>query len=78
MTLLVGWDGAGKGTAWGRQARRLATSLRLWQRGLARRRLVSRVMAETHDPEVMADMGIRAARPSHAERWIAAMLWHQH
>jgi hypothetical protein len=35
-------------------------------------------MAETHDPEVLADMGIHAQSRSHVERWVAAMLWHQH
>lgn len=78
MTLLAGWDGAGGRPAWGRRLRRLAVGLRLWQRGLARRRLVNRVLAETPDPEVLADMGIAPRRAGHTERWIAAMLWHQH
>ena len=58
--------------------RRLSVLLRLWQHRLARRRFERRVLAETQDPELLADIGIRAQRPNHVELWIMAMLWHQH
>ena len=58
--------------------RRLSVLLRLWQRRLVRRRFERRVLAETQNPELLRDIGIRAQRPSHVERWIMAMLWHQH
>ena len=58
--------------------RRLAVLLRLWQRRLAWRRFERRVLAETQNPELLIDVGIRVGRPSHVERWIMAMLWHQH
>ena len=58
--------------------RRLSVLLRFWQRRPARRRFERRVLAETQDPELLLDIGIRAQRPSHVERWITAMLWHQH
>lgn len=58
--------------------RRLSVLLRLWQRRLARRRFERRVLAETQDPALLLDIGIRVQRPSHVERWILAMLWHQH
>jgi hypothetical protein len=45
---------------------------------MARRRLVNRVMAETRDPAILAELDIRPATRSHTERWVAAMLWHQH
>jgi hypothetical protein len=54
--------------------RRLVVSSRLW----ARRRFVKRVLAETHDPRIFADLGIGRVRPRHVERWIMAMLCHQH
>ena len=79
MTLAVGWpDRTHKQQPrWRRWGRRSALALRLWQRGLARRRFVSRVMAETRDRDMLSDMGIRPERPSQVERWIMAMLWHQ-
>ncbi len=58
--------------------RRLSVLLRLWQRRLARRRFERRVLAETQDPELLRDIGIRTQGPNHVERWIMAMLWHQH
>ena len=61
-----------------RALRRLSVLLRLWQRRLARRRFERRVLAETQDPALLIDIGIRIERPNHVERWIMAMLWHQH
>ena len=80
MTLAVAWpDRTHEQQPWWRRwGRRSALALRLWQRGLARRRFVNRARAETSDPEVLADMGIRQPRTSPVDRWIAAMLWHQH
>ena len=61
----------------GRLLRRLAVLLRLVARRQARRRVINRVLAETHDPEALADIGIRVPPPSPVERWVGAMLWHR-
>lgn len=80
MTMVVTWPdrNARRHTAWDRLLRRLAVSLRLWARRRARRRLVNLVLAETDDPRILADLGIGPVRSRHVERWIMAMLWHQH
>jgi hypothetical protein len=57
--------------------RRLRAAPRLWARRLARRRLLKSILAETDDPGILADLGINLPRPSHVERWIMAMLYHQ-
>lgn len=78
MTLVVTWpDRTQKGRRRRNALRRLALALRVWERRLARRRFVYRVAAKTRDRDVLADMGPAAGRPSHVERWIAAMLWHR-
>lgn len=80
MTMVVAWpdSNSSERPAWQRLVRRLVISIRLAPRRLARRRFVNRVMAETRDPAVLAELGIRPGRPSHTERWVSAMLWHQH
>ena len=80
MTMVLAWPdrSSSERPASRRLLRRLMISLRLAPRRLARRRFVNRVMAETRDPAVLAELGIRPERPSHVERWVATMLWHQH
>ena len=79
MTLVAGSKVGYSGRPESRRALwRLTMALRLWQRRLAHRRFVSRVLAETQDPELLADIGIPTPRPSQVERWVMAMLWHQH
>lgn len=80
MTMVVtcpvhntGWH-----AAWQRLLRRLAVSSRLWARRHARRRFVNRVLAETRDPRILADLGIDPVRPDPVERWVMAMFYHQH
>lgn len=63
---------------WHAWQRRLTVSLRLWQRRLARRRFQYRVLAETRNPALLEDAGIRLRGEGDTERWIKAMLWHQH
>ena len=79
MTIVVAWPrrNAHKHAVWDQLLRRLAVSSRLWARRRARRRLVNRVLAETHDPRILADLGIDPIRPHHVERWAMAMLYHQ-
>ena len=79
MTMVVTWAdrNARKHAVWDQLLRRLAVSSRLWARRRARRRLVGRVLAETHDPRLLADLGIGPIRPHHVERWAMAMLYHQ-
>ena len=77
MTMVVTWPDrdARRQAAWDRLLRRLAVSSRL----RARRRFVNRgALAETHDSRIFADPGIGRTRPRHLERWIMAMLCHQH
>lgn len=80
MTIVVTWPDrhAPRHAAWDRLLRRLAVSSRLWARRHARRRFVNRVLAETHDPRILADLGIGPVRPHYVERWMMAMLYHQH
>lgn len=80
MTMVVAWPGrnARRHAAWDRLLRRLSVSSRLWARRRARRRFVTRVLAETDDPRILADLGIDPVRPHHVERWMMAMLDHQH
>ena len=80
MTMVVAWPDrrARRHSAWDRLLRRLSISSRLWARRQARHRFVSRVLAETDDPSILADLGIGAVRPRHVERWMMAMLYHQH
>jgi hypothetical protein len=79
MTLTLEWPhSTSKHALSPRQLRRPILILRLWRRRLAHRRFIRRVLAETHDPRVLADLRIRPGRPSDLERWIMAMLWHQH
>jgi len=80
MTMVVTWPArnARRHTAWDRLLRRLAVSLRLWARQRARRRFVNRVLAETQDSRILAELGIELVRSRHVERWIMATLWHQH
>jgi hypothetical protein len=80
MTMVVTWpDGnAQKHPGWDRLIRRLSVSSRLWARRHARRRFASRILAETRDPRILADLGMGPVRPRHVERWIMAMLYHQH
>jgi hypothetical protein len=80
MAIVMAWpDRANRRkAAWGLLVRRVAVSSRLWARRRARRRFVNRVLAETNDPRILADLGIRPVPTPHVERWITAMLWHQH
>ena len=80
MTMVVTWPdrNARRHAAWDRLLRRLAVLLRLWGRRRARRRFVTRVLAEPRDPRILADLGIGPVRSRHVESWIAATLWHQH
>jgi hypothetical protein len=80
MTMVVAWPdrSSRERSAWQRLQRRIAVSLRLWQRRRTRRRFVNAVLATTSDPAALADLGIGPAGPSHIQRWIAAMLRHQH
>lgn len=79
MTLVAGSKVGYAGRPESRRALwRPTMALRLWQRRLAHRRFVRRVLAETQDPALLADMGIPSPRPSQVERWVMAMLWHQH
>lgn len=80
MTTIVNWQDRDVSVqpVWHTWQRRLTVSLRLWQRRMARRRFVNRVLAETRDPALLEDVGIRPQGQGHTERWIAAMLWHQH
>lgn len=57
---------------------RLAALPRLWARQRARRRFVNQVLAETHDPRLLADIGLDPVQTPHVERWVMAMLYHQH
>ena len=79
MTMVVAWPdcNAPRRSAWDRLLRRLAASPRLWVRPHARRRFVNRVLAETPDPRILADLGIDPVRTRHVERWMMAMLYHQ-
>ena len=80
MTMVVTWPDrkARRSSVWDRLLRRLAVLSRLWARRAARRRFVNRVLAETHDPRILVDLGIGPVRPRHVERWMMAMLYHQH
>lgn len=80
MTMVVNWPdrNARWHAAWERLLRRIAVSARLRARRHARRRFVNRVLAETHDPRILADLGIGPARPRPVERWLLAVLCHQH
>lgn len=64
--------------AWERLLRRLHAKSRLWARRRARRRFFRAVLAENHDPRILLDLGIGPVRLTHVERWVMAMLWHQH
>lgn len=79
MTIVVAWPdhNARLRAVWEQLLRRLVVSSRLWARRRARRRFVSRVLVETHDPRILADLGIDPIRPHHVERWVMAMLYHQ-
>lgn len=79
MTMVVTWPNRNvrRHAAWEWLLRRLAVSSRLWARRHARRRFVNRVLAETHDPRILADLGIGPVRPRHVERWLMAMICHQ-
>jgi hypothetical protein len=80
MAIVMAWPDRAtrRRTAWGLLVRRVAVSLRLWARRRARRRFVNKVLAETNDPRILADLGIRPVPTPHVERWMTAMLWHQH
>jgi hypothetical protein len=80
MALVSGWtDGVVHGRPWWRRSLfRLAGLFHRRQLRLAQRRLVCSVMAETTDPAALADIGIDATERRDVERWIMAMLWHQH
>jgi hypothetical protein len=80
MTMVVAWPGrnAGRHAAWDRWLRRFSISSRLWVRRRARRRFVTRILSATRDPRILADLGIDPVRQRHVERWVMAMLDHQH
>lgn len=80
MTIVMTWPDhhARRHAARDRTLRRLAVLSALWARRYARRRFVNRVLAETQDPRTLVDLGIGPARPRHVERWLMAMLYHQH
>jgi hypothetical protein len=80
MALVAGWtDRVAHGRPWWRRRLlRLAGLFHSWQRRLARRRFVGSVLTQTADPAILADIGIEPADKRHVERWIMAMLWHQH
>jgi hypothetical protein len=80
MAIVMAWPDRAtrRRAAWGLLVRRVAVSSRLWARRRARRRFVNRVLAETNDPRILADLGIHPDRTPHVERWMTAMLWHQH
>lgn len=79
MTLVAGWTGRNprRHPLWLQGLWRFALSLRPGQRAMTRHRSIRRGLAGTQDSEVFAEVGIRAGRPSHLERWLMAMLWHQ-
>lgn len=80
MAMAVTWadSKAERHPEWVRLVRRLSVSLRLWARRRARRRFVRSVLAETAEPRMLADVGIRLVQPGHVERWAKAMVYHQH
>lgn len=80
MAIVMAWPDRAtrRRAAWGLLVRRVAVSSRLWERRRARRRFVNKVLAETSDPRILADLGIRPVPTPHVERWMTAMLWHQH
>jgi hypothetical protein len=80
MTTVVIWPDrdAPRHAAWGGLLRRLDVSVRLWGRRRARRRFVNQVLAETRDPRILGDLGISTVPQPDVERWVTAILWHQH
>lgn len=79
MTMAAAWAdrNASDYSAWKRSARRLMVSLRLVRRRMAHRRLVNQILAQSDDPAVLVELGIRQRPSAHTERWIAAMVRHQ-
>lgn len=79
MTVVIWRDRkAPRNGAWDGFVRHLYVAIRLWGRRRAQRRFVNQLLAETRDPRILGDLGIVPVRQPHVERWITAILWHQH